>query len=56
MFCDEGHSFIAEAVTMYGCGPDTNWKWNDMEDLVTPKCSSKQELFGRIILFFINMT
>ncbi len=41
MSCDEGYSFSAEAMTMYGCGPDTNWKWNDMEDLVVPTCSSK---------------
>lgn len=38
--CDEGYSFNAEAVTVYGCGPDTNWQWNDMEELVLPKCSS----------------
>jgi len=38
--CDEDYSFNAEAVTVYGCGPDTNWQWNDMEELVLPKCSS----------------
>ena len=41
MSCDEGYSFNSEAMTMYGCGPDTNWKWNDMEELVQPKCSSE---------------
>ena len=40
MSCDEGYAFNAEAVTMYGCGPDTNWQWNDMKELVLPKCLS----------------
>jgi len=41
MSCDEGYSFSAKAVTIYGCGPDTNWKWNGVEKPVLPKCSSK---------------
>ena len=40
MSCNEGYSFNAEAVTVYGCGPDTNWKWNDMDEPVLPTCSS----------------
>ena len=41
MSCEEGYSFNSEAMTMYGCGPDTNWKWNGMEELVQPTCSSE---------------
>ena len=51
MSCDEGYSFNAEAVNMYGCGPDTNWKWNDMENLVVPSCSSTQEVFVKVNLY-----
>ena len=41
MSCEEGYSFNSEAMTMYGCGPDTNWKWNGMEEVVQPTCSSE---------------
>ena len=41
MSCDEGYSFNSEAVTMYGCGPDTKWKWNNMEKLQQPRCLSE---------------
>ena len=44
MSCDEGYSFSAKAVTIYGCGPDTNWKWNGVEKPVLPKCSSTYDL------------
>ena len=40
MACDEGHSFNLEAVTTYGCGPDTQWKWNGMADFTVPVCAS----------------
>lgn len=40
MTCDEGHSFNAEAITTYGCGPDTEWKWNGMENVKVPICTS----------------
>ena len=40
MSCDEGHSFIAEAITTYACGPDTEWKWNGVESVTTPACLS----------------
>ncbi|XP_068689881.1 uncharacterized protein [Montipora foliosa] len=41
MTCNEGHSFNAEAMTIYGCGPDTDWKWNGMRDIKVPICTSK---------------
>ena len=41
MSCDEGYSFNSDVMTMYGCGPDTNWKWNNMEELGQPKCLSE---------------
>ena len=40
MACNEGLSFIAEAIIKYGCGPDTEWKWNGMADVKVPACSS----------------
>lgn len=40
MSCDEGHSFNAEAVTTFACGPDTEWKWNGVDDLTIPTCLS----------------
>ncbi|XP_078343207.1 uncharacterized protein LOC144628957 isoform X2 [Oculina patagonica] len=58
MSCDEGYSFSAEAMTMYGCGPDTNWKWNGIEDLVVPICSSKaapKEIEHRFSIKFPGM-
>lgn len=44
MSCNEGYSFNSEAMTMYGCGPDTNWKWNGVEKPVLSKCSSTYDL------------
>lgn len=44
MSCDEDYSFNSEAMTMYGCGPDTNWKWNNMEKLEQPKCLSEYDV------------
>lgn len=41
MTCDKGHSFEAEAITTYGCGPDTEWKWNSQTDLNVPVCLSE---------------
>ncbi|XP_067016111.1 uncharacterized protein [Acropora muricata] len=41
MTCIEGHSFNAEVMTIYGCGPDTEWKWNGMRDIKVPICTSK---------------
>ncbi|XP_015761109.1 PREDICTED: sushi, von Willebrand factor type A, EGF and pentraxin domain-containing protein 1-like isoform X1 [Acropora digitifera] len=41
MTCNEGHLFNAEAMTVYGCGPDTNWKWNSIRDINVPICTSK---------------
>ena len=38
MTCDEGHSFNAETITRYVCGPDTEWKWNGMMDMSIPVC------------------
>lgn len=38
MTCDEGHSFSAEAVTTFVCGPETEWTWNDMTDITIPIC------------------
>ena len=34
MTFDEGYAFNSEVTTMHGCGPDTNWQWNNMEKLV----------------------
>ena len=42
MSCGEGHAFSAKATTMYGCGPDTDWKWNGKDDLTIPSCASTQ--------------
>ena len=50
MSCDEGYSFNSEAMTMYGCGPDTNWQWNNMEKLVQPKCLSKYEVLKSLLM------
>ncbi|XP_067018332.1 uncharacterized protein [Acropora muricata] len=58
MSCDEDYSFNSEAMTMYGCGPDTNWKWNNMEKLVQPKCLSKaapKEIEHRFSIKFPGM-
>ncbi|PFX23098.1 sushi, von Willebrand factor type A, EGF and pentraxin domain-containing protein 1-like isoform X2 [Stylophora pistillata] len=41
MSCVEGHAFNSGATTMYGCGPDTEWKWNGKDDLEIPSCTSK---------------
>lgn len=38
MNCDEGHSFSAEAVTTFVCGPDTEWTWNGIMDMTIPTC------------------
>lgn len=40
MSCDEGHSFSAEAITTYACGPETEWKWNGFDNVSTPVCLS----------------
>ena len=40
MSCHEGHSFSAEVVTSFTCGPDTEWKWNGMADLNELVCLS----------------
>ena len=40
MSCNKGHSFNAEAITTFGCGPDTEWKWNGIVDINVPACSS----------------
>ena len=44
MACNEGHSFNSEAMTTYGCGPDTDWKWNGMAYFTVPVCSSMLNL------------
>lgn len=44
MACNEGHSFNSEAITTYGCGPDTDWKWNSMAYFTVPVCSSMLNL------------
>lgn len=38
--CDEGFSFSAEAITQYSCGPESEWKWNGMEEVQVPTCLS----------------
>ena len=35
---------------MYGCGPDTNWQWNNMEKLVQPQCLSKYEVLKSLLI------
>ncbi|KAJ7360011.1 hypothetical protein OS493_019098 [Desmophyllum pertusum] len=58
MSCDEGHSFNAGATTVYGCGPDTTWKWNDKEDLTIPACSRKaapKEIEHRYSITFVGI-
>lgn len=38
--CTDGYSYDTETLTTYDCGPDTNWKWNNMEAVNVPACSS----------------
>lgn len=44
MACNEGHSLNSEAINTYGCGPDTDWKWNGMAYFTVPVCSSMLNL------------
>lgn len=39
--CREGHSFHAEAETTFVCGPGTKGRWNGINEVKLPKCSSK---------------
>lgn len=39
--CLEGHSFDVDAETMFECGPDTTWRWNRLNKVQLPRCSSK---------------
>ena len=41
MTCNEGHAYDSEAMTSFECGPDTEWKWNHMDRVHVPACSSK---------------
>lgn len=36
--CDEGFSFSKEAISQYTCGPESDWKWNSMDEVEVPTC------------------
>ena len=40
---------------MYGCGPDTNWKWNNMDKLVQPKCLSEYDVLKSLFKVSVNL-
>ena len=40
MTCNEGFAQDTRAITTFGCGPDTEWRWNGMTDVNVPACSS----------------
>ena len=40
MTCNEGFTYDTRATTTFGCGPDTEWRWNGMADVNVPACSS----------------
>ena len=40
MTCNEDYSFRSGATTTFGCGPDTDWKWNGKVDIDVPTCTS----------------
>ena len=50
MTCDEGYAFNSVATTMYGCGPDTNWQWNNIEKLVQPMCLSEYYVLKALLM------
>jgi len=39
--CRKGHSFQEEAETTFVCGSDTQGRWNGLNKVKLPKCSSK---------------
>ncbi|KAM7439890.1 eye photoreceptor cell development [Porites harrisoni] len=39
--CNDGYSYDTETIIAYDCGPDTMWRWNGLESVSVPACSSK---------------
>lgn len=53
--CNDGYSYDTETIIAYDCGPDTVWKWNGLESVSVPACSSMY-LFYCIYLFIYLFT
>jgi len=52
--CREGRSFHAEAETTFVCGPDTKGRWNGLNKVKLPKCSSKLNVINLIPRLFLD--
>ena len=62
--CNDGYSYNKDTIPTYDCGPDTEWRWNDLEGFNVPACSSMCfffyiqfflfQLMGVFVAFFVR--
>lgn len=51
--CNDGYSYDTETIIAYDCGPDTMWRWNGLESVSVPACSSMYLFYCIYFLFII---
>ena len=51
--CNDGYSYDTETIIAYDCGPDTMWRWNGLESVSVPACSSMYLFY--CIYFFLSL-